>query len=725
MFRNLLLLGALVVGSTMPSAPAQGPPKFQKRPPLLTSRVVGSPDPPPPYRKEKVYPALKVNFPIHIVRQPGSDLLLFVGERNSYGPSAIYRMKDDPKVATAEKLLDLPGQGVAYDIIFHPKFAENGFLYVGYNGSVSGAKSKRTRIARFRMDPKAPYTFDAKSEKIVIEWDSDGHNGGAIAFGHDGMLYVTSGDGTSDSDTNIVGQDMSTLLAKVLRIDVDRPDPAKMYSVPKDNPFINLKGARTEIWAYGLRNPWRMTVDKETGHLWVAQNGQDLWEQAYLVKKGENYGWSITEGSQLFYPNRKQGPTPIIKPTVEHHHREARSLTGGVVYYGKKLPELRGAYIYGDYSTGKVWAVKHDGKKLLWHKEIADTRLQITFITAEARGELLICDHRGDKLGGFYTLVPTPQDLPPSDFPRKLSDSGLFKSVKGHAMEPALVPYQVIAPLWGDNAYKERWIGLPGKDRTIGFNNYRGWDFPDKTVIVKSFALEMEEGNPASRRWIETRFFTRQEGEWFGYSYAWNDEQAEGTLVESKGRDREFLIKTKDGQRKQTWHFPSRAECMVCHSRAANWVLGLSTRQMNLPGQLEELERQGVFRTPPKAPDKAAKLVDPYDAKADITLRARSYLQSNCAHCHVEAGGGNAQINLEYTAPLTKMNLIDVKPQHDTFGLKDAKLIAPGSPERSVLLHRMSCRGPGQMPPLATSQVDREAVEMMREWIRSLKPGKN
>ena len=126
-----------------------------------------------------------------------------------------------------------------------------------------------------------------------------------------------------------------------------------------------MKGARPEIWALGYRNPWRMCLDKKTGHLWVGQNGQDLWEQAYLVKKGDNYGWSVMEGSHPFYPKRKLAPTPIVKPTVEHPHSESRSLTGGLVYYGKKYPDLVGHYIYGDYSTGKIWAVKHDGEKVV------------------------------------------------------------------------------------------------------------------------------------------------------------------------------------------------------------------------------------------------------------------------------------------------------------------------------------------------------------------------
>jgi uncharacterized repeat protein (TIGR03806 family) len=676
-------------------------------------------------------------------------------------------------------LLEFPDGGVAYDVTFHPKFADNGYLYIGWNAATDGKGPKKTKVTRYTMATKPPYKLDPKSAKVIIEWDSDGHNGGALCFGLDGMLWVTSGDGTSDSDTNIAGQDMTKLLAKVLRIDVDHPDEGKAYSVPKDNPFVGKKDIRPETWAYGLRNPWRMTVDKKTGHIWVGQNGQDLWEQAFLVEKGANYGWSVYEGSHVFYPNRKLGPTPHVQPTVEHHHSEFRSLTGGIVYYGEKYPDLQGAYLYGDYSTGKLWGIKHDGKKALWHKELADTHLSITGIGIDSHGEILVCDHRTQ--GALYTLEPTPKDLPPSNFPKKLSESGLFRSVKGHVVEPGLIPYSVNAPFWSDGAHKERWIGLPGEDAKIEFGTNRGWNFPDRTVIVKSFALEMEEGKPESRRWIETRFLTRQDGEWYGYSYLWNDEQTEGTLVARQGEDREYTIRVSkskeypDGVRKQKWHYPSRAECMVCHSRAANWVLGLCEAQMNKvhdygtvkANQLRTLEHLGVLRVDwagearnalreeAKAkgltdkqvneymerqtatrmqreaktssllafpPEKYRRLADPADAKADLTERARAYLHSNCSACHVEAGGGNAQIDLEFSTKAERMRILNVKPQHHTFGLEDARLIAPAHPERSVLLKRLSHRAEGHMPPLSTFLVDRDGVRLLTEWIEKMKP---
>jgi glucose/arabinose dehydrogenase len=755
---------------------------IDRRLPLTTSRVVGSPDPPLPYRATKALPNLKLSYPIAVRHQPDSDRLLVITQVWPYGRAAVVRVKDDPAASEIETLLDY--DGVAYDVAFHPDFRKNGYVYIGLNAPLSGdSASKRTRVLRYTMERTPPYRLDPKSEKLIIEWASDGHNGGAIAFGKDGMLYVTSGDGTSDSDRNIVGQDLTKLTAKVLRIDVDHPEPGKPYSVPKDNPFLDVAGARPETWAYGLRNPWRITVDSKTGHVWVGNNGQDLWEQIYFVRKGENYGWSVVEGSHPFYPKRQAGPTPFSRPALEHPHSEARSLTGGIVYHGSKFPQLRGAYIYGDYSTGKIWAARHDGTKVVWHRELASTRLQITGFGTDSHGEILVTDHRGSGQGALYTLEATPAQSAPSTFPRRLSESGLFRSVKGHVPEPALIPYSVNAPLWSDGAYKERFIALPGADSRIDFTTWRGWNFPDETVLVKSFALEMEEGNPASRRWIETRFLTKQQGEWYGYSYAWNDEQTDAVLVDGAGLDRAFRIRTPARQgeakvRQQTWHYPSRTECMVCHSRAANFVLGLTELQMNRDhdygkvsdNQLRTLEHLGVFRVnwadeaqaamreelkkrglkdheiaayverqtatrlqrEPVAssllafpPEKYRRLADPSDPHQDLALRARSYLHANCAQCHVEAGGGNAQMELELTTPLEKANIIDVRPQHHTFDLPDARLVAPGSPERSVLLQRIGHRGAGHMPPLGTSEVDREAVRLLRDWIKGMKaPGK-
>ena len=748
--------------------------------PLTTSKVSAFPDGPPPYQVQRLFPEMKMPYAqiTHLI--PGTDELLVITSPGSGSSTKIYRLKDDPKVKSWD--LWFESTDVAYQMAFHPKWAENGFVYVGSNGAgPSPQKSasekdgkKQSRITRYTMQTTTPYAILPGSEKTIVEVRADGHNGAAVVFGSDGMLYVTFGDGTSDSDTDVVGQDMTTLRSKLLRIDVDHPPGGKAYGVPADNPFLSMKGARPEIWALGLRNPWRMCVDQKTGHIWVGQNGQDLWEQAYLVKKGDNYGWSVMEGSHPFNLERKFAPVPFVKPTVEHPHSEARSLTGGLVYYGKKHPELVGHYIYGDYSTGKIWAVKHDGDKILAHREIADSRLAITGFGTDSKGEILIADfHKGDS-AGLYTLVPTPAEKRVSTFPKKLSETGLFESVQGHVVSPALIPYSVNAVLWSDGAAKQRWLGLP-KDGKIDYRKTRGWGFPDQTVIVKSFHVDLIEGDPKSRRWIETRLLTRQGTEWYGFSYAWNEEQTEGTLVESQGRDREFVVKSDAGDKKLNWHYPSRSECMVCHSRAANYVLGLTELQMNRThrygtapeNQLAVFERLGLFknfdwsaeahdqmrkdlknkgrtsreindeiaarmaaRDPktgqllsrlPFAIEKAPKLVDPYDKTQDLSARVRSYLHSNCAQCHVESGGGNSAIDLEFTRTLAEMKIVGVRPIHDSYGIKDAKLVAPGEPERSVLLYRIRHRDKGHMPPLATRVVDREMAEATAEWIRAMK----
>ena len=709
----------------------------------VPSNVKGSPEPPLPFRVKRVLPELKGDSAIFVVNEPGSSRLIIIDKQRQ-----IRRTSNDPSTGELTKLLDMPSdKATAFSICFHPEFAKNGYAYIGWNDRVN------CYITRYTVAREAPFGIDPKSRLDIIHWASNGHNGVAVTFGLDEMLYITSGDGTSDSDTNIKGQGLDHLLSKVLRINVDKPDADRPYSVPKDNPFVGQENVRPETWAYGFRNPWRMTTDPVKGHIWVGNNGQDLWEQIYLVQRGANYGWSVYEGGHPFYLERKLGPTPVSKPTFDHPHSEARSLTGGVVYYGKKLPMLHGAYLYGDYSTGKIWAAKVEGdNKVVWHKEVADSALAISAFALDGNGELLILDHRKD--GGLYALVPN-EAKQNQEFPKRLSDTGLFQSVDKHKLHAGAIPYSVNAPLWSDGALKERYLVLPSEGAKINPKANRGWGLPDGTVAVKSFALETHANNKASKRWIETRLLLREEGEWVGYSYAWNDKGTGATLVDKTGRDAVFEVVDADGsKRQQKWRFPSRSECMVCHSRAAVYLLGLSTAQFNKvhdygdikAEQLRVLDYLGVLNAPlepkkkgektddaakskaaflaklgTKPPEKLQKLVNPYDSKRDLNARARSYLHANCAQCHVEAGGGNAQMNLEFRTTGEKFGVIDAKPLHDKFGIKAARIVAPGDPDRSVLLHRVNKRGSGQMPQLATFNVDQQAVELLREWIVNMK----
>jgi mono/diheme cytochrome c family protein len=759
-------------------------PTLWNRQPLTTSRLQGTPEPPPPYRVKRMYPDLKLSLPLGMAMQPGSDRMLFWCQGADGAGGKLLRGVDTPDLKELETLFEADKDRILFDLCFHPRFTENGFLYIGSNGKGGeGFTGKTTRLTRYRLNPLPPFEFDPKSELVILEWASDGHNGGALRFGPDGYLYMTSGDGTSDSDPDLAGQDMSKLLAKLLRLDVDHPEKladgtTRPYSVPKDNPFVGREGIRPETWAYGFRNPWRMTIDPKTGHVWVGNNGQDLWEQVYFVRKGDNFGWSVMEGSHVFYAERKPGPTPFTKPALEHSHAEARSLTGGVAYHGKQLESLRGMYIYGDYSTGKIWGARHDGTQVTQHQELADTALQLVYFNENSRGELLLMDYQGSDKGGLYTLEPAPAGTEVPPFPKTLSETGLFKQVPGHELVDAFLPYDVNVPFWSDGAVKHRWFALTGTDTTIDATREGGWKFPDDSVIVKSFQLETKPGDAASRKWIETRIMVKRQGEWTGYTYEWNDAQTEGTLVDANGKDKPFaLAASTDGsqpERTQTWRYPSRAECMVCHSRAANYVLGLCTVQQNRErdysfgraSQLEVYERAGLIKfdaaeqakdalrerltrmgTVHEKLDDALKelapqggqrgpswgawlganaadlprLVDPFDTSRDLAVRAKSFLHANCASCHVMAGGGNAQMDLAWHAAPDKVKVVGAKPVHALPGIEDARIVAPGSPDRSVMWKRLSLRGRGQMPPIGSNEIDAAGRDLIRQWIESLR----
>ncbi len=722
------LLVAFPLGCVVRAADDVAPFGIESRIPWTTSRLVGSPEPPLPYTVEKTFTNIAWKAPVYIVDEPGSDRLLVVlqgGEADK--PSRIVRFKDDPATSEFEPFFEVPRR-LVYSLCFDPDYAANGQVFVFSNGP-TGDTERTNRISRYTVGRQGPHRVDPKSEEVLIEWRSTGHDGGDMAFGADGMFYLTTGDGTSDSDEWNSGQTLDDLLGSVLRIDVHRRGDKQPYVVPSDNPFVNTPGARAEIWAYGLRNPWRMCVDAKTGHLWVGNNGQDLWETAHLVRRGENYGWSAYEGSHAFYPERKRGPTPLVPPTIEHSHAEFRSLTGGVVYYGRTLPELNGTYIYGDYSSGRIWGMKHDGKKVEWHRELADTSLQIAAFRVDQRGELLVADHGG----GLYRLVPSPQSQSTSPFPRRLSDTGLLASAAEHRVERGLIPYSVNVSGWTDGAHAERYIALP-EGAKIEYKSGGSWGFPDGTALVQSLFVEREPGNPTTRFRVETRVMLRQQGEWAGYSYRWNDQQTDAVLVEKEGAEAHLAQNTAgDAVHAATWRFPSRGECMACHSRAANFVLGLTEAQLNRDhdygtardNQLRALDHIGVFTAAlPKPAGELGKLAKLDDETRDLESRARAYLHVNCAICHVDAGGGNSKMNLLSTSTSEKLNLVGARPQHDTFGIENAMLVAPGDPDRSVLVHRLSRRGRGQMPPLVTARVDERAVKLMRDWISQLKPDK-
>ena len=709
-----------------------------------TGNIHGTPEPPDPYTTQNAFPKLKLFEPLSVGLVPGSQRF-GVATR----PGKIFTFEIKPDVDKADLLLDI--KQTTYGMAFHPQFAQNGFLYVTY--VVESDKPKGSRLSRFKVKPgQQPPVADLGSEQIILEWPSGGHNGCCIRFGADGCLYLATGDGSGIADGLQTGQDLSDLLGSILRIDVDHPDGSRPYSIPKDNPFVGKADARGEIWSFGHRQVWKFSFDNQQ-RLWAGEVGQDLWEMIYLIRKGGNYGWSINEGTHPFRPERPRGPGEFVPPIVEHPHSDFRSITGGYVSQSDRLTELKGAYIYGDYDTGKLWSLKLDGNgagggKVTEHRQLADTQIRIVEFAQDGAGEVYLVDFAS---GELHRIVKAPPQVVTKPFPRKLSETGLFASTKDHLPAAGLIPYSVNAPLWSDGAEKDRFIALPG-DTKIEFDDVvyphgpeysdRGWRFPDGTVLVKTFSLESEAGKPDSRKRLETRLlqYRKMPGNddeygaqyWYGYTYVWNDDQTDAELLAAEGLDRKLTIKdaaAPGGQREQVYRFPSRAECTLCHTMAAKYVLGVTTLQMNkahnydgkVANQLSVLETLGVFQDKlPKPPEELPRLADYRDAQESLHHRARSYLHANCAHCHRKWGGGNAEFELQASIPLTQTLAVNTRPGQGTFKLTDPRILVPGEPNRSLILERMKLEGLGRMPHVASKVVDQQAVNVVREWIASL-----
>jgi len=280
-----------------------------------------------------------------------------------------------------------------------PDFQTTGVFYVYY----SAADPRRSVISRFQSSSGG--IGDPDSEEVILEVPQpfSNHNGGQIVFGPDGYLYVGLGDGGSARDPQGNGQNLGTLLGSILRLDVSGGSAG--YSVPPDNPFVGQGSARGEIWAYGLRNPWRFSFDSDTGDLWVGDVGQNTREEIDLVVKGGNYGWSIMEGAGCLGGGSNCDKDGLLAPVIDYDNgRGGCSVTGGFVYRGSAIPDLQGAYVYSDYCTGTIWALRFDGSSVIAHEEIGQADFNVSSFAQGPEGELYVLEHAED--GGIYRIVP-------------------------------------------------------------------------------------------------------------------------------------------------------------------------------------------------------------------------------------------------------------------------------------------------------------------------------
>jgi glucose/arabinose dehydrogenase len=276
-------------------------------------------------------------------------------------------------------------------LAFHPQFIENGYFFVNYTDLQGDSV-----VSRFQVDPGSPDRADASREYQVLQVAQPyaNHNGGGLAFGPDGYLYLGFGDGGSAGDPQGNGQNLDTLLGKLLRLDIDGEAP---YAIPQDNPFKN-GGEKGEIWAYGLRNPWRFSFDMQKGDLYIADVGQNMWEEINYLPAGHpagaNFGWNLLEGTHP-YKSQNEVSSPPIPPIFEYNHEKGCSVTGGVVYRGKNLSEFAGIYLYGDYCSGLVWGLMQSAQGTWQNVQLFESMGQITSFGEDEQQEIYLVIHSG------------------------------------------------------------------------------------------------------------------------------------------------------------------------------------------------------------------------------------------------------------------------------------------------------------------------------------------
>jgi glucose/arabinose dehydrogenase len=369
------------------------------------------------------FPKLTFDRPVFVTSPGQGTNEMFVVQQT--GQILMFENRQDVTQSDVKTFLDLASkirmrhneEGLL-SLVFHPKYKENGQFFVYYTVD----NPKRNRISRFLVSKDDPSKADADSEQIILEVEQPwaNHNGSTLLFGPDGFLYASFGDGGAANDPQLNGQNLSTLLATIIRIDVDRPPPpgenGKAYAIPADNPFVGREGALPEIWAYGLRNVWRMSFDRQTGDLWAGDVGQDAWEEIDLIVKGGNYGWNLREGKHDFADGvrrmaGKSPPTadPMIDPVVDYPHREGISVTGGYVYRGTQQRRLQGVYIYADYGSRRIWGLRYENGAMSAHRELLSGP-QSTYVSSfgeDANGELYACgfDRYDGRKGKIYRVI--------------------------------------------------------------------------------------------------------------------------------------------------------------------------------------------------------------------------------------------------------------------------------------------------------------------------------
>lgn len=745
--------------------PAQSPFRV-----AATSLRVPASAPATAYSTVRAFPSLSFTQPVALVSPPGDTRRLFIVEKGG----RIWVIPDvTASTPTRTLFLDLSAEvatGGGNDergllaLAFHPAYAANRQFYVWYtlNTTTPAGTGLHNRLARFLTSTADPQAADPASAQPILSQrdEAANHNGGEILFGPDGYLYLSLGDegGANDQYQNSQRLDRD-FFAGVIRLDVDlrsgslppNPHPAihpGTFAIPPDNPWIgattfygtpvNPAAVRTEFWAVGLRNPWRMAFDPATGRLWLADVGQNAREEINIIVRGGNYGWSYREGA-IAGP-RANPPAAVsaafLPPIWDYPNpAQGQSVTGGLVYRGSRYADLVGHYLFADFVSGRIWALRPDGTNPVGPdrvRQIAGDGGIAAFGLDPASGDILLADLTENAIKRLVAAPATGGDAPPAT----LSATGAFSQLSTLTPAAGVVAYEPNVSFWSDHARKRRWFALRDTTSTFGFSAEDNWALPTGAVWIKHFDLDLTRGQPATARRLETRFLVKTADGVFGFTYRWNDAQTDATLVPDEGAEQTFTLLENGVARPQTWRFPSRAECLTCHTAAGGHALSFNTRQLNNPhrfpgdpeNQLVALAAAGYLA--PGAPQfgpstrtdvlgQLPRLAPAGDTSASLERRARSYLDANCASCHQPGGPALGYFDARYATPLPFAGLVD-GPLIDHGGDASSRVIVPGSPVRSRALQRMAQRGPGQMPPLGSHERDLAGETLLRAWIAAL-----
>ncbi|MGC4014271.1 MAG: PQQ-dependent sugar dehydrogenase [Luteolibacter sp.] len=657
-------------------------------------------------------------------------------------------------------------------LAFHPNYATNGYFYVAYSATKAGSSGFYERVSRFTMPQNqigaAAPVADPASELILIEQYDEGpnHNGGDLHFGPDGYLYWSVGDEENPNDFRLNSQRINKdFFSGLFRIDVDkkpgnlepnthasvpRDNGLARYSVPADNPWVGATSfggltvdpttVRTEFYAVGLRSPWRFSFDTN-GEIWLGDVGQDRYEELDLIVKGGNYGWVYREGlhdinvTNTGWP-AKPADFTSIDPIWEYNHAslagdsnyKGNSIIGGVVYHGDRIPSLKGSYIFGDQVSGNIWSLTRAGN--VPGGAVAVTRIGgqaflSNFGTDPSNGDVLVSDYFGGRIMRIAPATPT------NSFPTTLSATGLFADLTDLSPAPGLIPYTPNLTFWSDHAVKQRWFSIPDGESQMTWSKDGAWTYPAGQLWVKHFDMEMERGNPATKKHIETRVLVKNTTGAYGVSYRWNDAQTEATLVEDGGADFPLSVSVNGVTTTQQWRIPGRSQCMSCHTSLNGNALSFNTRQLNRTNtingetgnQLELLKQWGYLSNDPGPAAALPRHPALTDTSVPVEARVRSYFDVNCSYCHQQGGAGpswdgRAKLTLEETGLIH--GIVSV-PQN-----AGDELIIPADSTHSAVLSRMSVtNGYSRMPPLASNVLDQDAINLVTEWIQSELPSRS